>query len=414
MSLLRNIIQAAYQGGRRFAPASRLDTITNPQTYVGLAQRASDTLGRSLPPQFRGAGFQNVPTSALGALDDAAAAPFAGPVRQQILQKASKDFARKAGSGTTRVPVIPTGGQPVNASAPGRYVTLKDIPVNPGAAKGAVKNLTKGAPLIGGAIDYGIRVSSGENPIDAAGRTAFGTVGGTLGTLGAGALGIPSGPGAVLAGLAGGAAGYTGGVGLYDQLKAGPQQIRGRSGAKRETENKEAGSRPLMNLPPSVNTNLAAYDESVTLPAVGSAGNAGGYSPPPATNLPPSPEETPAMMDPYAYNLAVYGQGRTAAGTQEERKAVQNLGMAIHQRLFPKLNNKTSFNPLMDHLKRTFPDRYPQSLDALIEERGIQKPASMTEADAAVALADATNAVEPLLTPEIAEQLRLARQQGRL
>ena len=120
------------------------------------------------------------------------------------------------------------------------------------------------------------------------------------------------------------------------------------------------------------------------------------------------------MMDPYAYNLAVYGQGRTAAGTQEERKAVQNLGMAIHQRLFPKLNNKTSFNPLMDHLKRTFPDRYPQSLDALIEERGIQKPASMTEADAAVALADATNAVEPLLTPEIAEQLRLARQQGRL
>jgi hypothetical protein len=137
-------------------------------------------------------------------------------------------------------------------------------------------------------------------------------------------------------------------------------------------------------------------------------------SPPPATNLPPSPEETPAMMDPYAYNLAVYGQGRTAAGTQEERKAVQNLGMAIHQRLFPKFDNKTSFNPLMDHLKRTFPDRYPQSLDALIEERGIQKPASMTEADSAVALADATNAVEPLLTPEVAEQLRLARQQGRL
>lgn len=281
----------------------------------------------------------------------------------------------------------------------------------PGAVKGSVKNLTKGVPLIGGAIDYGLRVSSGENPIDAAGRVVAGTVGGTLGTLGAGALSIPSGPGAVVAGLAGGAAGYTGGVALYDQLRAEPQQIRGRSGAKRATENKEAGSRPLMNLPRSVNTNLAAYDESVTLPAVGSAGNAGGYSPPPATNLPPSPEETPAMMDPYAYNLAVYGQGRTAAGTQEERKAVQNLGTTINQRLFPKLNNQNSFNPLM---ARTFPDRYPQSLEAFIEERGIQKPASMTEADSAVALADATNAVEPLLTPEIAEQLRLARQQGRL
>jgi hypothetical protein len=437
MSLLKTIIQGAYQGGkrlipqRRFAPASLLDTATNPKTYQGLAQSASDTLGRALPPQFRGAGFQNVPAGALGALDDAAAAPFAGPVRQQILQKASKDFARKAGPGTTRVPVIPTGGQPVNASAPGRYVTLKDIPVTPGAAKGVVKNLTRGAPLVGGAIDYGRRVSIGENPIDAAGRTVFGTVGGTLGTLGAGALGIPTGPGAVVAGLVGSTTGYAGGVALYDQLRAESQQIRGRSGAKRATEDKEAGSRPIMNLPPSVNTNLAAYDEGVTLPSVSSAGNMGSFRsaiqarntgagdnnsnnaplPPPPTNLPPSPEETPAMMDPYAYNLAVYGQGRTAAGTQEERKAVQNLGTTINQRLFPTLNNQTSFNPLM---ARTFPDRYPQSLEAFIEERGIQKPNSMNEVDAATALADATNAVEPLLTPEVAEQLRLLRQQGRL
>jgi len=439
MSLLQKIIQGAYQGGKRFAPqggkrfapASLLDTATDPKTYQGLAQSASDTLGRALPPQFRGAGFQNVPTSALGALDDAAAAPFAGPVRQQVLQKASKDFAKKAGSGTTRVPVIPTGGQPVNASAPGRYVTLKDIPVKPGAAKGVVKNSIRGVPLVGGAIDYGLRVSSGENPIDAAGRTVFGTVGVTLGTLGAGALGIPTGPGAVVAGLAGGTAGYAGGVALYDQLRAEPQQIRGRSGAKQATEDKEAGSRPIMNLPRSVNTNLAAYDEGVTLPNVSSAGNAGssrvaiqaantgsggGKSnnappPPPSTNLPASAEQTPAMMDPYAYNLAVYGQGRTAAATQEERKAVQNLGTAINQQIFPKFNNQTSFNPLM---ARTFPDRYSQSLEAFIEERGIQQPGSMTEADSATALADATNAVEPLLTPEVAEQLRLLRQQGRL
>ena len=32
--------------------------------------------------------------------------------------KASKEFARKAGSGTTRVPVIPTGGQPIPAVTP--------------------------------------------------------------------------------------------------------------------------------------------------------------------------------------------------------------------------------------------------------------------------------------------------------
>lgn len=414
MSLLRNIIQAAYQGGRRFAPASRLDTITNPQTYVGLAQRASDTLGRSLPPQFRGAGFQNVPTSALGALDDAAAAPFAGPVRQQILQKASKDFARKAGSGTTRVPVIPTGGQPVPkiTAIGGANPIVGPIPSHL-KPKGGIPPQA-GGNLLG-------RGLQGLGALGAANQLRQGNVGGAVieGSLMA--------PFPYLAGAAGlfalGDGAMTSSVadGTMKDFKLTPKQKALADKLTKEriaagTQKATVGNSGLMNLPPSVNTNLAAYDESVTLPpnTVGSAGNAGGYSPPPATNLPPSPEETPAMMDPYAYNLAVYGQGRTAAGTQEERKAVQNLGMAIHQRLFPKLNNKTSFNPLMDHLKRTFPDRYPQSLDALIEERGIQKPASMTEADAAVALADATNAVEPLLTPEIAEQLRLARQQGRL
>ena len=114
----------------RFARASLLDTATNPKTYVGLAESASDTLGRALPSQFRGAGFQNVPANALGALDDAAAAPFAGPVRQQILDKATKEFARKAGSGTTRVPVIPTGGQPIPAitNTGGRNPIVGPIP----------------------------------------------------------------------------------------------------------------------------------------------------------------------------------------------------------------------------------------------------------------------------------------------
>jgi len=398
LSLLQRIIQGAYQGGRRFAPASLLDTATNPKTYQGLSQRASDTLGRSLPPQFRGAGFQNVPTSALGALDDAAAAPFAGPVRQQILQKASKDFARKAGSGTTRVPVIPTGGQPVNFATPGRYtVTGGGIPPKAGGnllgrglqglgALGAANQLRQGN--VGGAVVEGSLMAPLPYLAGAAGLFALGD-------------------GAMTPSVA---------DGTMKDFKLTPKQKALADKLTKEriaagTQKATVGNSGLMNLPRSVNTNLAAYDESVTLPAIGSAGNAGGYSPPPATNLPPSPEETPAMMDPYAYNLAVYGQGRTAAGTQEERKAVQNLGTTINQRLFPKLNNQNSFNPLM---ARTFPDRYPQSLEAFIEERGIQKPASMTEADSAVALADATNAVEPLLTPEVAEQLRLARQQGRL
>tara|TARA_R100000005_G_scaffold95851_1_gene79132 strand:- start:4899 stop:6194 length:1296 start_codon:yes stop_codon:yes gene_type:complete len=431
MSLLRNIIQGAYQGGkrlipqRRFAPASLLDTATNPKTYQGLAQSASDTLGRALPPQFRGAGFQNVPAGALGALDDAAAAPFAGPVRQQILQKASKDFARRAGSGTTRVPVIPTGGQPVNFATPGRYtVTGGGIPRQ------------AGGNLLGRGLQGLGRGLQGLGALRAANQLRQGNVGGAVleGSLMA--------PLPYLAGAAGlfalGDGAMTSSVadGTRKDIKLTPQQQaladkltkeRIAAGSQKAT----VGNSGLMNLPPSVNTNLAAYDEGVTLPNVSSAGNAGSFRPviqarntgagdnnsndaplpPPPTDLPASAEETPAMMDPYAYNLAVYGQGRTAAGTQEERKAVQNLGTAINQRLFPKLNNQTSFNPLM---ARTFPDRYPQSLEAFIEERGIQKPNSMTEADSATALADATNAVEPMLTPEVAEQLRLLRQQGRL
>ena len=49
----------------RFAPASMLDTVTNPKTYSGLADEATEALGQLLPKQFRGAGFQNVPTNAL-------------------------------------------------------------------------------------------------------------------------------------------------------------------------------------------------------------------------------------------------------------------------------------------------------------------------------------------------------------
>ena len=76
MSIAGKLLNSLAKTGRRiipqprFAPASALDTITNPRTYMQLADDAANTLGRALPPQFRGQGFQNVPTSALGALDD--------------------------------------------------------------------------------------------------------------------------------------------------------------------------------------------------------------------------------------------------------------------------------------------------------------------------------------------------------
>ena len=52
-------------------------------------------------------------------------------------------------------------------------------------------------------------------------------------------------------------------------------------------------------------------------------------------------------MDPYAYQLQVYGQGRQAAASQESQAAVRDLGLAIHQRLYPQFYaDKKTFLPL--------------------------------------------------------------------
>ena len=360
----------------RFAPTSLIDTGTNPKTYQGLAQSASDTLGRALPPQFRGAGFQNVPTSALGALDDAAAAPFAGPVRQQILDKASKDFARKAGPGVTRVPIAPRGGQTVNPTAPGRYTTLPaSAPLTKAQRLGLVSGATgitgTGAVLgtngdqsiedrlnqVGPALDNFIKGLNfpGKQMLSDFGKEQEKRGLGTLLDLSGGLLGPVVSP-------------------LMPNSQAG------------------APSRPIMNLPRSVNTNLAAYDESVTLPNVSTAGNAGSVDPSlgrtvtqqdvkpqvvdTSTQLPASAEQT--FIDPYAYQLQVYGQGRNAAQSQSEMDKVRDLGLAIHRDKYPQFYNNTSMSYQM---RETFPDRSTQSLENSIKEKGVQLPGSMIDAD---------------------------------
>lgn len=204
----------------RFAPASMLDTITNPKTYSGLADDATDALGQLLPKQFRGAGFQNVPANALNALDDLRNLP-AGPIKEMAQRKAAQQFAKAAGSGTVRVPVIPTGGQRV---VPGTVTMLDDVVRGSLKTPGALNNLgglarKGGLPLIGGVLDAGVRINDGQDPLDAIGRATFGAIGGSLGTAGAGLLGVPTGPGAFATGLAGGAAGYNAGTALYDAVK---------------------------------------------------------------------------------------------------------------------------------------------------------------------------------------------------
>jgi len=228
MALAGRLLKQLVQTGRRvipqprFAPASALDTITNPKTYMQLADDASEALGRVLPRQFQGAGFQNVPTSALGALDDAARAPFAGPARQQILKKASNEFTRKAGSGQTRVPVIPTGGIPVRG---GTVKMLADDIVTAGSntlkRPGLLNKVVGGAkrlPYVGTALAVGEGLLEGRDPVDAVARGAFGVGGSALGAMGYGALGLPAGPGAVGTALVGGGFGYEAGTQFYDNI----------------------------------------------------------------------------------------------------------------------------------------------------------------------------------------------------
>ena len=395
----------------RFAPSSLIDTATNPKTYQGLAQSASDTLGRALPPQFRGVGFQNVPPSALSALDDAAAAPFAGPVRQQILDKASKEFTRKAGSGTTRVPVIPTGGQPVPTVTPtsGTNPIVGPIPSRLSPGGGII-------PQPGGNL---LKNLGGLNPLNNPkrlldptgfrGGLIYGTAANTvLPRLGfdekntaaiSTALTMPGGPiPKFLAGMVAYDVNNPLAKGTLDSISENlsPEQQALRDKLLKEriaagSQKATVGNSGLMNMPPSVNTNLSAYDEGVTLPDVGSAGNAGGYDPglgriisaqdvepkvvDTSTQLPPSAEQT--YMDPYAYQLQVYGQGRQAAQSQAEMDKVRNLGLAIHRDMYAN----TMYKSHSPQIRETFPDMSTNSLENIVKEKGVQLPGSMTNVD---------------------------------
>ena len=106
-------------------------------------------------------------------------------------------------------------------------------------------------------------------------------------------------------------------------------------------------------------------------------------APPPDPQLAPTPAENSGAMDPYAYQLQVYGQGRQKAASQESQAAVRDLGLAIHQRLYPQ------FYADKDNIPTT----------------EVQNPNSMNFKDATRELEASTLAVEELIDPEILQQL---------
>lgn len=106
-------------------------------------------------------------------------------------------------------------------------------------------------------------------------------------------------------------------------------------------------------------------------------------APPADPRMAPTPEENAGAMDPYAYQLQVYGQGRQAAASQDAQAAVRDLGLSIHQRLYPQ------FYADKDNIATT----------------ENQLPNSMTIKDSQSELGSATLAVEELIDPAILEQL---------
>jgi len=480
-ALIRKLIQGAYQAGKPAVKALGGD-LTNPQTYVRLASQADDVLRGMLPQSFKGTGFSKAPMSVIDQLNDAARLPVGSTVRDRAIQQTGRNFqmadrlqnmpaprpsgatstgalrapsVRRTGlddlidsgqvkltnkfAGTTGAPStqLPQAGGPlardyalgrssgaVNEMAKVRQL-LSQTPVK--KAQGGLgslgKKALKGIPVVGPAIYGGIdvtgRIQSGENPLDAVGRSLFGAVSG--GISGAGGAVLYGEPGDPFSGAyAAGTIGYDTGVQAYDALKnrlglagSGPKQkaykdmtplerraLYGGSGdmdagpdaqdlAKAQAEVDRADAADTLQgggrgwVPP--------YDEpSSTIP-----GNDGYVSPiepeqPTTTQLPPTAEQT--VMDPYTYQLAVYGQGRNMTGTQQERNSVRDLGLAINRQMYGDVTTPKTINPLM---QRTFPDRYPQTMDAVIEEKGVMLPGSMIEADSTTALVAGTTANDP-------------------
>ena len=102
---------------------------------------------------------------------------------------------------------------------------------------------------------------------------------------------------------------------------------------------------------------------------------------PTQADLPPSSEQV-APVDPYAYQLSVYGQGRQAAASQEAQKKVTDLGLAINRAMYPQFSRE-SYNPLM---AATFPERYQKTPEDFVVQNGIQSPRSMINGDNSEAL----------------------------
>ena len=430
MSLV-NILRGAYNVARPALRSTAVDTITNPQTYIGLADDVTNTLGRMLPKGFQGAGIQRAPMSVLGQVDDIAKmAP--GRAREVARDQAARNF-RMAGrlddgvrpvgqgpSGALRAPTIgskaprptPATSAP-SSSLPGSGPLQRDNEASRALLREAIKQRRALTPaqkaagasvLAGGGALTASEMGAGQGFTDQI-QGALNNVGPAIDNF-VGGLNLPfqqwgrnqekRGFGSLLD-MATGITGVTGMLGLNDLIPNSkpltPAQIddirKKNPGINLPNQQTPSPSRPdgtYGSIPPSVNDDLPGqkYDPSVTLPGAPTINNPPYVPPTTLTPDPVPPTPTPDIgqaMDPYAYQLNVYGQGRQDAATQSSRAAVRDLGLSIHRQMYPGLyKNDGPKTPL-------------------------QEPSTMNNLDAASELDSSTRAVEELIDPTILAQL---------
>jgi len=424
--------------------SSAVDAITNPQTYIKLGDQASDVLQRTLPTRFQGAGFKDIPTAFTGTLNDIAGmAP--GAAREQSRNSAKTQLNQVARSlePTLRRPAGQTASGLLRApnvgSAAPRPTVATSVPVTQlpqaggplardyalGRSSGAVNEMADVRKLLTQAPAKATSFLNNLNPFNKPGRllnpTGFrgGLLYGTaadqlLPRIGldkkntaaiSTALTMPGPPSLkLLAGLMAHDFNNPLATGtLADAPQLTPAQIKVANKARKEqgfsplgpngeVDNRQEKLTPPKSeeiygsIPPSVNDDLPGqnYDSSVTLPGAPTINNPPYVPPTTLTPDPVPPTPTPDIgqaMDPYAYQLNVYGQGRQDAATQSSQAAVRDLGLSIHRQLYPGL----------------YPNEGPKT--------PLQEPSTMNNLDAMSELDASTNAVEELIDPTILAQL---------
>jgi hypothetical protein len=463
-----NILRGAYNVARPALRSTAVDTITNPQTYIGLADDVTNTLGRMLPKGFQGGGIQRAPMSVLGQVDDIAnMAP--GAAREAARNQTARNFrmadrlgdaVRPAGqgpSGALRAPKVgsnaprptPATSAP-SSSLPGAGPLQRDNEASRALLREAIKQrraltpaqkATGAGVLAGGGALVASETGAGQGLTDQI-QGALNNVGPSIDNF-VGGLNIPfqkelqqfgrdqekRGFGALLD-YASGITGVTGMFGLNDLIPKSdpltpaqlddirkknpgitiPSQTPSKSYVDtlppellppqynlpegmgipinpREMEKYRVRPEGIYgSIPPSVNDDLSGqkYDRSVTLPGAPTINNPPYIPPTTLTPDPVPPTPTPDIgqaMDPYAYQLNVYGQGRQDAATQSSQAAVRDLGLSIHRQLYPGLyKNDGPKTPL-------------------------QEPSTMNNLDALSELDASTSAVEELIDPTILAQL---------